>query len=52
LPVSHNGYGLGLAPAPGYQLGRANMQIVFLGTAAVSFTFGYDFRNESAAPGA
>jgi hypothetical protein len=45
LPVNHNGYGLGLVPALGYQLGRANAQVVFLGTAAVSFTFGYDFWN-------
>jgi hypothetical protein len=45
LPVNRNGYGLGLTPALGYQLGRANAQIVFLGTAAVSLTFGYDFWN-------
>jgi len=45
LPVNDNGYGLGIAPALGYQLGRANAQIVFLGTAAVTFTFGYDFWN-------
>lgn len=43
LPVNHNGYGFAIAPALGYQLGRANAQIVFLGTAAVTFTFGYDF---------
>ena len=45
LPVNHNGYGLGIVPAVGYQLGRANAQIVFLGTAAVAFTFGFDFWN-------
>lgn len=45
LPVNHNGYGLGIVPALGYQLGRANAQIVFLGTAAVTFTFGYEFWN-------
>jgi hypothetical protein len=43
LPVNKDGYGLGIVPALGYQLGRANAQIVFLGTAAVVFTFGYDF---------
>jgi hypothetical protein len=43
LPVNDNGYGLGFVPALGYQFGRANAQIVFLGTAAVAFTFGYDF---------
>lgn len=42
LPVNDNGWGLGIAPALGYQFGRANAQIVFLGTAAVIFTFGYD----------
>ncbi len=45
LPVNNNGYGLGIAPALGYQFGRANAQLVFLGTAAVNFTFGYDFWN-------
>jgi len=43
LPVNNNGYGLGIAPALGYQFGRANAQIVFLGVAAAAFTFGYDF---------
>ena len=45
VPVNNNGYGLGIVPALGYQLGRANAQIVFLGTAAVTLTFGYDFWN-------
>lgn len=45
LPVNSNGYGLAIAPALGYQFGRANAQIVLLGTAAVTFTFGYDFWN-------
>jgi hypothetical protein len=45
LPVNNNGYGLGIVPALGYQFGRANAQVVFLGTAAVAFTFGYDFWN-------
>lgn len=43
LPINNNGYGLGFVPALGYQFGRANAQIVLLGTAAVTFTFGYDF---------
>lgn len=43
LPVNDNGYGLGVVPALGYQFGRAHAQIVLLGTAAVTFTFGYDF---------
>lgn len=45
LPVNHNGYGLGIVPALGYQFGRANAQLVFLGTAALAVTFGYDFWN-------
>ena len=45
LPVNNNGYGLGFVPALGYQFGRANAQIVFLGAAAVTLTFGYDFWN-------
>ncbi len=45
LPINRNGYGLGIVPAVGYQFGRANMQLVFLGTAAASITFGYDFWN-------
>ena len=45
LPVNNDGYGLGIAPALGYQFGRANAQIVLLGTAAVTFTLGYDFWN-------
>ena len=45
LPVNHDGYGLGIVPALGYQFGRANAQIVFLGTAAVTFTVGFDFWN-------
>ncbi len=45
LPVKDNGYGLGIVQALGYQFWRANAQIVFLGTAGVTFTFGYDFWN-------
>lgn len=44
LPInSHNGYGLAILPAVGYQFGRANVQLVFLGTTAAAITFGYDF---------
>ena len=43
LPINNDGYGFAIVPALGYQFGRANAQIVFLGTAAVTFTFGYDF---------
>jgi len=42
LPLNDNGWGLGIVPALGYQFGRFNAQIVFLGTAAVTFTIGYD----------
>ena len=43
VPLNQNGYGLAIVPAVGYQFGRANAQFVFLGTAAVAVTFGYDF---------
>ncbi len=43
VPLNHNGYGLAIVPAVGYQFGRANAQLVFLGTAAVALTIGYDF---------
>jgi len=43
LPINHDGYGFAILPAVGYQFGRANVQFVFLGTAAVALTFGYDF---------
>ena len=43
LPLNHDGYAFGLVPALGYQFGRANAQLVFLGTNAVAITFGYDF---------
>lgn len=45
LPVNDNGLGAGLVPALGYQLGRANAQIVFLGVAGVALTVGYDLWN-------
>jgi hypothetical protein len=43
LPVNHDGFGIGIVPALGYQFGRANVQIQFLGTDAMAITFGYDF---------
>lgn len=41
VPFNHNGFGLAVLPAIGYQSGRANVQAVILGTAAVIFTVGY-----------
>jgi hypothetical protein len=43
IPVNNNGIGLAIIPAIGYQYQRASAQFVILGTAAVMFTFGYDF---------
>ena len=45
VPVNHNGYGLGIVPAIGYQFGRAHVQVVLLGTVAAALTIGYDFWN-------
>ena len=45
LPVNHDGYGLGIVPAVGYQFGRASAQIEFVGTDVIAITFGYDFGN-------
>ena len=42
LPINHDGYGLAIAPVVGYQFGRANVQLVFLGTAGAVVTVGYD----------
>lgn len=41
VPFNHNGFGLAVLPAVGYQSGRTNFQAVLLGTAAVIFTVGY-----------
>lgn len=41
VPFNHNGFGLAVLPAIGYQSGRTNVQAVLLGTAAVIFTVGY-----------
>lgn len=43
LPINHDGYGLAIVPAVGYQFGRANVQLVFLGSAAAVVTFGCHF---------
>jgi len=43
IPLNDNGVGLAIIPALGYQYQRANAQVVILGTAAVMFSFGYDF---------
>lgn len=46
LPInSKDGWGLAILPAVGYQFGRANAQLVFLGGAGMILTFGYDFWN-------
>jgi hypothetical protein len=43
IPVNFNGLGLAVLPAIGYQFHRANAQIVLLGGAGFTLTFGYDF---------
>jgi hypothetical protein len=43
VPLNHNGLGLAIIPAVGYQYQRANAQLVILGIAGVMLTFGYDF---------
>ncbi len=43
IPVNHDGLGLVVLPAIGYQYQRANAQIVFIGSAGIMLTFGYDF---------
>jgi hypothetical protein len=46
LPInSSNGYGLAILPAVGYQFGRANAQLVLIGSIGAIVTFGYDFWN-------
>ena len=42
LPINHDGYGIAIVPVIGYQFGRANVQLEFLGTAAAVITFGFD----------
>ena len=43
VPFNYRGLGFAILPALGYQFGKANAQAVFLGTAAIIFTFGYEF---------
>lgn len=43
VPLNYNGLGLAILPAIGYQYGRANAQLVTLGTAGIMLTFGYEF---------
>ena len=43
VPYNHNGFALAVIPGIGYQYYAVNAQLVFLGTAALLFTFGYDF---------
>jgi hypothetical protein len=46
LPInSSNGYGFAILPAVGYQFGRANAQLILIGTIGAVITFGYDFWN-------
>lgn len=43
VPLNHHGLGLAVIPGIGYQYRAFNAQLVFLGTAALTVTFGYDF---------
>jgi len=43
VPFNHNGLSLAIIPAIGYQYRAVNAQVVILGSAALLFTFGYDF---------
>jgi len=43
IPFNHDGLGWGIIPGIGYQIGAVDAQLVFLGTAALMVTFGYDF---------
>lgn len=43
VPFNHNGVGLAIIPGIGYQYREVDVQFVFLGTAALLLTFGYDF---------
>ena len=42
VPYNHNGLAWAIIPGIGYQYRAVNAQFVFLGTAALLFTFGYD----------
>ena len=43
VPFNHNGLAWAIIPAVGYQYRAFDSQLVFLCTAALSFTFGYTF---------
>ena len=43
VPFNHNGLAWVIIPAIGYQYRAVDAQFVFLGGAALLFTFGYDF---------
>jgi len=42
VPFNHNGVGLAVIPAVGYQYGSFNTQLILLGTAALMISFGFD----------
>ena len=42
IPYNHKGTAPGIVPAIGYKLDRFNIQLNFLGTAALMVTVGYD----------
>jgi len=43
VPFNHDGLAIAAIPGIGYQYGKVDVQFVFLGTAALLLTFGYDF---------
>jgi hypothetical protein len=43
VPFNHNGLAWAIIPGIGYQYRAVDVQAVFLGGAALLFTFGYDF---------
>jgi hypothetical protein len=43
IPLNYRGLAPAVIPGIGYQYQRASAQLVFLGTAGVTLTFGYDF---------
>jgi len=45
LPINHDGFGFGVAPALGYQFKRASVQLVAPGFSVIAITFGYDLWN-------
>jgi hypothetical protein len=43
VPFNHDGLAWAIIPGVGYQYGAVDAQLVFLGSAALLVTFGYDF---------